>query len=67
MEENRRKTSSPLDQLSKEEKNQIIGDAIDAWLEKKWATFGKWTASGIAASAFGAIMYYIATHGGFGK
>jgi hypothetical protein len=67
MDENRRKTPPPLDQLTQEEKNEIIGAAIDAWLEKKWASFGKWTAGGVAASAFGTIMYYIATHGGFGK
>jgi hypothetical protein len=53
--------------LSQEEKNKIIGEAIDAWLDKKWATFGKWTARGIGAAVFSAAMYFIATHGGFGK
>jgi hypothetical protein len=65
MPEERRK--NPLDTLSQEEKNEIIGTAIDAWLERKWAEFGKWTARGIAAGVFSAGMYWLATHGGFGK
>lgn len=55
------------EELTQDERNKIIGAAIDAWLEKKWATFGKWTARGIAAAGFSAGMYFIATHGGFGK
>lgn len=54
---------NPINELSVEEKNKIIGDAIDAWLDKKWASFGKWTARGIGAALFSVVMYYLATHG----
>lgn len=64
MEEERR---NPLSDLSQAQKNEIIGRAIDAWLEKKWAQVGRWTWKGIAAAAFSVGMYYLATHGGFGK
>jgi hypothetical protein len=55
---------NPILDLTTEEKNKIIGDAIDAWLEKKWAAFGKWTLRGVLASAFGMLIYFISTHGG---
>jgi len=54
---------NPISELSVEEKNKIIGDAIDAWLDRKWAAFGKWTARGVGAAIFSVVMYYLATHG----
>lgn len=49
------------------EKNKIIGDAIDAWLDRKFAAFGKWALSSVAAAAFGWLVYFLLTHGGIGK
>ncbi len=63
--ENRRKPPPILEGFTEEEKNELIGTAIDSWLEKKWAMFGKWTARGLGAAAFGAAIYFIATHGGW--
>jgi hypothetical protein len=49
--------------LTDEQKNALIGSAIDSWMEKKWAAFGKWTARGVAAAAFGYLVLFLATHG----
>ncbi len=65
--ENRRKPPFILEGFTEDEKNELIGAAIDAWLEKKWAMLGKWTARGMGAAAFSAAIYWMATHGGFGK
>ena len=54
---------NPLSEYPPEERNKIIGEAIDAWLEKKWAAFGKWTARGISAGVLGYIVYFLTTHG----
>lgn len=67
MVENRRRSPPILEGFTEEEKNELIGNAIDSWLEKKWATFGKWTARGLSAAAFSYLVYFLATHGGFGK
>lgn len=56
-----------LEHMTEEEKNEVIGSAIDAWLDKKWAKFGKYTARGIAAMAFSYVMYLMATHGAWNK
>lgn len=49
--------------IPQDEKNKIVGEAIDAWLDKKFAAFGKWTLSSVAAAAFGYLVYFLFTHG----
>ena len=43
---------------------QAVERAFDAWLEKKWSAFGKWTARGLAAAVFVAVMKWVIMHGG---
>lgn len=62
MEKERR---SPLREMSDEEKKKFIGDAIDGWLERKYAAFGKWTLRGIGATIFSAVVYFASTHPDF--
>ena len=50
--------SDPFDGLTKEERMQLLNDAMDNWLEKKWLIFSKWSLRGILAFAFG----YLVTH-----
>lgn len=45
--------------LSKED----IEKAIDAWMEKKFAQFGRWTAGGLLALAFGVLCKWLFVHG----
>lgn len=48
----------------KEEQKEIIKEALKEWLDEKWATVGKWTAKGIAATALSALAYWwLTTYG----
>jgi hypothetical protein len=51
--------------LEKQQHAEAVERAINIWLEKKWATFGKWTARGILAAVFVALMKWAVLHGGF--
>lgn len=48
--------------MTKEERNEAIGTAIDAWLDSKWMQFSKWTMRGILAALMAGLMHLIATH-----
>ena len=37
--------------------------AIEAWMDKKFAQFGRWTARGLAIAAFGALCSLLFKHG----
>ena len=52
------------DSQTREEFRAAIRDAIDAWLDKQFATFGKWSAGGVLSIALAALAYlYFTTHG----
>ena len=40
---------------------------IQEWLDKKFSQFGKWSAAGIAAMAFAALVKFCIDHGLVGK
>ena len=40
---------------------------IQEWLDKKFTQFGKWSAAGIAAMAFAALVKFCIDHGLVGK
>ncbi len=47
-----------------EARKKVVKDAIDEWLEEKYATVGKWSLAGITAAAVAVIGYYFfMTHG----
>lgn len=53
------------DPEQKEEFRRMMDDAIDHWMDKQFAQFGKWTVRGILAAVFaGATWLYFHT-GGF--
>ena len=54
-----------LNEQPPEERKKIFKEAIDEWLEKKYADFGKWSVHGIMAAALGALGYFIAVHSGW--
>ena len=49
--------------IEEEEQKKIIKEAITEWLDEKYSSFGKWTLHGVAASALGFLVYFLATHG----
>jgi hypothetical protein len=49
--------------LSKEEQKKLVREAISAWMDERWASFGKWTFIGVAAGGFAALAAYLFGHG----
>jgi len=53
-----------MGQLTKEEAKQAMKEALNEWLDKQWAQFGKWTAGGLVSLAIAGLAYaYQKTHG----
>ena len=53
-----------MNQRDENERKKIVKDAIDEWLEHKYALVGRWTLSGLVAAVVGLIGYYFfVTHG----
>jgi hypothetical protein len=51
-------------QLTKDEAKAAMKEALQEWLDKQWASLGKWTMGGIASTALSALAYlYFKTHG----
>jgi len=48
----------PIDSESKE----AIKEALQEWLDKQFATFGKWTLAGLLSAALAGAVY-LAMHG----
>ncbi len=42
---------------------EVLTKAIDAWMDKKFALFGKWTASSLIALVFGLLCKWLFAHG----
>jgi hypothetical protein len=54
--------------LTKDEAKAAMKEALNEWLDKQWAKFGKWTAGGILSLALAALAYaYSKTHGFIGR
>lgn len=55
------------DYNSKDETKAIIKEALKEWMDEKFLMFGRWSASGIAAAAFAALIYLILRSQGWHK
>lgn len=49
--------------ISPEEQKRLLKEALQEWLDAKYAEFGKWTARGIAAAALVALVVFLTAHG----
>jgi hypothetical protein len=56
-------TSKEIIEAVKEGQRQ----GIQEWLDKKFSQFGRWSAAGIAAMAFAALVKFCIDHGLVGK
>lgn len=45
--------------MTSEEMKRATKEAIKEWLDDKFAAFGKWTATAIAAAGLAALLYFI--------
>ncbi len=46
-----------------DEQRALIKEALQEWLDAKYAEFGKWTLRGILAAALCAIVMFLTIHG----
>lgn len=46
-----------LYQLHTDKTEAIISQAVQQWLDKKWAKVGRWTIGGLAVWLFGAVCH----------
>lgn len=53
------------DEKQRELFSQLLGEAIDKWLDKQYAVVGKWTLRGLLATAFAAFVYFYFNTKGF--
>ena len=49
--------------LTPDEQKKIFQEALQDWLDKKYAEFGRWTLNGIAAAALVALVIFLTGHG----
>lgn len=46
------------------ELKEVVKEAIQEWLDKQYATFGKWSLAGLFSMALaGLLWFWISTHG----
>jgi hypothetical protein len=51
-------------EFDSEEKKRIVKEALQEWLDKQFAAFGRWTLRGLIATGFGYLVYwYLSAHG----
>lgn len=51
----------------REERKDIVKEAIGEWLDDKFKMVGKWSVSGILAASLAAIAYFVLTTNGWHK
>ena len=51
----------------KDFQKKIVKEAIQEWLDKQFALFGKWTFTGICSAGLALLAYYMLTTSGWHK
>jgi len=50
--------------IDKNIQKEAVKEALQEWMDKQFATLGKWTFGGMASVAFAVMVYlYLAQHG----
>jgi hypothetical protein len=52
-----------MEDWNKEEHKEAVKEAFKEWLDEQAANFGKWTLKFFGTVLFGAMCYYLVTHG----
>jgi hypothetical protein len=56
-----------MPEIDKDIQKEILKEAISEWLDKQFATFGKWTLCGIFSAGLGVLAYLLLTSQGWHK
>lgn len=49
--------------ITPEEQKKILKEALQEWLDAKYAEFGKWTMRGVMAAGLVALVVFLTSHG----
>lgn len=49
--------------ITPEEQKVLLKEALQEWLDAKYAEFGKWTIRGVMAAALVALVIFLTAHG----
>lgn len=53
-----------IPELDKEEWKALVKEALQEWLDRQFATFGKWTMAGLLSAALAGLLYlYLISNG----
>lgn len=52
-----------MQDITPEEQKKILKEAMQEWLDAKYAEFGKWTFRGVLAAALVALVIFLTAHG----
>lgn len=52
-----------MSEITPDEQKKIMKEALQEWLDAKYAEFGKWTMRGIMAAALVALVVFLTSHG----
>jgi hypothetical protein len=53
-------------ELTKEEQKQVFKEVLDEWLDKQFATFGRYTLAGLVSVGIAGLIYLWVHTKGFG-
>ncbi|QFP93687.1 hypothetical protein [Ralstonia phage P-PSG-11-1] len=53
--------------IDKDVQKEVLKEALTEWLDKQFASFGKWAMRSVLAAAFSALMYLYLTSQGWHK
>lgn len=53
--------------IDKDLQKEILKEAISEWLDKQFATLGKWTLGGICSAGLAALAFWMLTSQGWHK
>lgn len=54
-----------MTELSKEEQKTLMKEALEEWLDRQFALFGRWALVGLLSLVFAATLYLWLYSGGF--
>jgi hypothetical protein len=56
-----------MPEIDKDVQKEVIKEAISEWLDKQFATLGKWTLGGICSAGLAGLAYWLLINNGWHK
>lgn len=56
-----------MPEIDNNERKELIKEAITEWLDKQFATFGKWAFASLLSVGLAALLYFVLINSGWKK